>query len=57
MHRDYHLVIVARTVEFGVGPGGVYGGPHRDHRRDHGWRHAYDDDRGCRRAASLEPLG
>jgi len=39
----------ANAVEFDVGPGGVYVGPHHDrYYRDHGYR-AYDEYRGgCR---------
>jgi hypothetical protein len=38
---------VAQAVEFDVGPGGVYVGPHH-HWRDHDWRDSYGYDRGCR---------
>lgn len=39
-------VTAANAVEFDVGPGGVYVGPHHD-RYDRDYR-AYDEYRGCR---------
>jgi hypothetical protein len=38
----------ASAVEFDVGPGGVYVGPHHGYWRDHEWRRAYGWGRNCR---------
>jgi hypothetical protein len=38
----------AKAVELGVGPGGVYVGPHRDHYRDYDAYNRYDRSGRCR---------